>query len=183
MYEHHMRFYEQFWSYVFAKEQYDLSLKGKLNPKLKYSIACMDKQGHSIMLLKNVSEGKTSFPDNPNSFGHFFDTWKIWDFQVKFASRITPRKPASSTISISKLFKIILGLKWSFFCLGLKIIKLVFFKLIDSLLAESHTVKLSNSPFTWSIRNGRLLCEKNKFVSSGNKMRLAVLETLLMSLM
>jgi hypothetical protein len=40
----------------------------------------------------------------------FLDTWDIWDFHVKCASKITPRKLISSTIAISKLFKTILGL-------------------------------------------------------------------------
>jgi hypothetical protein len=53
-----MRFYKQFLSYAFAKEQCDLGLKGKLNHKLGYNIACMGKQERITMILKIVTEDK-----------------------------------------------------------------------------------------------------------------------------
>ena len=93
----------------------------------------------------------------------------IWDFQVKFSSRTTPRKTVSLNCAIVLSFITTLKLEECFFCRRLNSIKFVLLKFRHSLFALNQFDSLSSSQFKVLIRKSGSVCEINKFVSSANK--------------
>ena len=93
----------------------------------------------------------------PNDLETFLATLAICCFQDKFSPIITPRKTVSLTRSIEWLLNVIDKSYVFLICLGLKIMKFDFLKLIETLLAWNHSVSLDNSKLIVFIK-----CEKKQ---------------------